>query len=1096
MSHAATNSSNLPASALRVRRGARSPWRLAFVALLSLLWLASAASAQVNIYQLRGSADYGIYTYNTTTNTVYDVYLGYPVNPAGTNSATLAQRQTDGMLFYVMFNSVNGGNNPVMYRFNPATPGVAPVQVGNGLGATVPSSLRMAFSPANGLLYYLPDTRNLYTIDTTTGIATATGVQVGAAITSGGDMAFSSTGQMYVITSSRTLYTVAANGTATRVGNAPVNFTGFPAGQQPDSTLGLAFDSGGRLLTQTRNPNRLYHIVLPVAATATPQANFVSNGDGDVTATGDMASANVPAPALSITKTVSSPTVYRGGAVSYTITVTNSSAYAVTSRVVDNVPASVTAINWACAATLPSFCAATNGNGNAIDTSVTLAAGASATYTVNGTISATAPAGTLTNTATVSLSVQPWLIEPVLTNNTASVNTTVNLNADLSVTKTDNLTNVTPGSIVTYTVVASNLGPDTAGGAIFTDTVPAELTGVAWTCGSPVAGATCGAASGSGNNISTTANLPTGGSVTYTITGTLSNTATGVLTNTARIVTPATGVTDPTDPTRTGAGNNSATDNTTINAVSDVRIAKSHTGNFTVGVNGSYTLTASNAGIGATSGTITVVDNLPAGLTVAAPIPTPANWDCSTTVVGSSTLTCTSITSIPAGQNHPTQIVLGVVVGAAAFAASPVTNVATISGGGEPAFNNGNNTASDPTTIVGSPNLTIAKTHTGNFTRGSTTASYTITVTNSGTAATNGTTVTVTDTVPAGLTPTAPTPPAGTVNGWSCNIAGQVVTCTRTDSLPAGQSYPVIPITVTVSQTAPNSVTNSVTVAGGGEPASLNGNNTATDPTTIVSSADLSLTKTADNSAPLINQLVTFTLTVSNAGPTNASGITVRDQLPAGLAFVSAAPAAAYDSATGIWTVGAVNSGANSTLQIVARVTASGTITNTAQVAASNAPDPDSTPDNNAAAEDDQASAILGALAPPAVELCKTFPGQSCVPPPSLPQQLPGAEITYVINFANRGGSPARTLAIADDVPLNTDFKVGSAATFLGSTGLTVSITYLDINGLSYSPASGGGGAPAGYDRNVKNILWTFAGDLSHTAPQNSGNVSFTVRIR
>ncbi|MDQ1612402.1 MAG: hypothetical protein QOG00_2333 [Pyrinomonadaceae bacterium] len=1068
-------------------------WRPVLITLVSLLAFAHTAAAQTNIYQLRGLSDYGIYVYNIPANSHTQLYKPYPLpNPGVTNSATLAQRPSDGMLFYVTY--VQNANNQQLYRYNPATPTVAPVAVGTGLGAGVPSSLRMAFSPT-GTLYYLPDTRVLYTIDTTTGVATP-GITVGTAtnITSGGDMAFNAAGTLYIVTSSKTLYTVSlVNGTATQIGNAALNFTDSSAANQPDATLGLAFDSTGRLLTQTRNPNRIYSIPLPVAANATPQANFVRNGDGDIVSTGDMASANVPQPNLSITKTVSSPIVYRGGAISYTLTVTNSSAYDVTGAVVDTVPASVTGVTWTCAATSPSFCAAANGSGNSINTSVTLAAGASATYDIDGTISATAATGTLTNQATVS--VPAWLTDSNLTNNTASVNTTVTLNANLGITKTDNLTNVTPGSPVTYTVVVSNAGTDTANGAIVTDTVPAQLTGVAWTCGSPVGGATCGAASGSGNNINTTANLPSGGSVTYTITGTLSNTATGTLTNTARVVTPATGVTDPDDPTRTGAGNNSATDNTTINLVPDVRIAKTHSGNFTVGVNGSYTLTASNAGNGATSGTITVTDNLPTGLTVAA-VPTPANWDCSTTVVGSSTLTCTSIVSIPAATTSANTITLSVVVGAAAFAASPVTNVATISGGGEPAFNNGNNTASDPTTILGSPNLIIAKTHTGNFTRGTTNASYTITVTNSGTAATNGTTVTVTDTVPAGLTPTAPTPPAGTVNGWSCVIAGQVVTCTRTDALPAGQSYPVIPITVTVSQTAANSVTNSVAVSGGGEPASLNGDNTATDPTTVVSSADLSLTKTANISAPLINQLVTFTLTVTNAGPSNAAGITVRDQLPAGLTFVSATPAASYNSVSGVWTVGSINSGANATLQIVARVTAAGTITNTAQVTASGAPDPDSTPNNNAAAEDDQASATLGALAPPSVILCKTFPGQSCSPPPSLPPQVPGADITYVINFTNTGGSPARTLAIADDVPLNTDFKVGTAAAALGSTGLTVSITYLDTNGAAYTPVSGGGGAPAGYDRNVKNVRWTFTGDLSPTAPQNTGNVSFTVRIR
>ncbi|HEX8456487.1 MAG TPA: hypothetical protein VF656_04120 [Pyrinomonadaceae bacterium] len=1107
MKHARANSFEQPGRPSRIARaGALASFavraaRQLFFVVSAVCAFACAASAQVNIYQLRGSTVYDIYTYNTTTNTVSTVYSNYPITPnvSTTNSATLAQRPSDGMLFYVMFLSTN---NPVMYRFNPATPNVAPVQVGTGLGAAVPSSLRMAFNPVNGLLYYLPDSRILYTIDTTTGVASATGITAGAAVTSGGDMAFSSTGQLYVITSGKTLYTVSlVNGTATRVGNAAVNFTDSPANAQPDATLGLAFDAAGRLLTQTRNPNRIYSIGLPVASTATPQGTFVSNGDGDINSTGDMASASVPAPNLSITKTDNATTVYRGGTVTYTIVVTNNSTFAVTGTVADNVPASLTSVTWNCTASAGSSCTTASGTGNNISTSATLEAGGTATYTITGTLSATAT-GTLSNTA----SVQPpaWLADSTPADNTATDNSTINLNANLSITKTDNLSSVNPGSSVTYTVVVGNAGPDAANGALVTDTVPAALTGVAWTCGSPVGGATCGAASGTGNNISTTANLPSGGSVTYTITGTLSATATGTLSNTAQVLTPATGVTDPNDPARTGANNNSATDTTTINLAPDLRITKTHTGNFTVGAGGTYTLTASNAGTGASSGTITVTDTLPTGLTVAS-VPTGTGWNCSATVVGSSAATCTSTNVINAGVTSPNPITLTVAVAPAALAASPVTNVASISGGGEPASLNGNNSVNDSTIIVGAPDLTITKTHTGNFTRGGV-GTYDITVTNSGTAATTGATVTVTDTLPAGLTPTAP---IGLTNGWTCGIAAQVVTCQRANALGAGASYPVINITVSVSQTAAASVTNTASVAGGGEPASLNGNNSASDPTTIVSSADLSLTKTANNSAPTINQNVTFTLTVTNAGPTNATGISLRDQLPAGLSFVSAAPAA-YNNATGVWTVGAVDSGSSATLQLIAKVTASGTITNKAEVIASGVPDPDSTPDNNNAAEDDQASAQLGVPQPPDVRLQKR-----CTSPANCetaPQQ-PGTELTYTITFTNTAGtSAAQGLTIVDVIPFSvdppnsaivrsTEFKVGSMTFSPGTSGLSITATgYKFYNDAINFPAPAPPWTPAApytpagtFDPNVTYVAWQLTGSMP---PGTSGSVSFTVRIR
>jgi hypothetical protein len=121
------------------------------------------------------------------------------------------------------------------------------------------------------------------------------------------------------------------------------------------------------------------------------------------------------------------------------------------------------------------------------------------------------------------------------------------------------------------------------------------------------------------------------------------------------------------------------------------------------------------------------------------------------------------------------------------------------------------------------PDLTVTKTHTGNFTQGDTGKTYSITVTNSGGAATNGT-VGITDTLPGGL---AATGINGT--GWNCNFSN--LTCTRSDALAGGSSYPAITLTVNVASNAPTSVTNIVTVSGGGE--TNTSNNTAGDQTTI-----------------------------------------------------------------------------------------------------------------------------------------------------------------------------------------------------------------------------------------------------------------------
>jgi uncharacterized repeat protein (TIGR01451 family) len=931
-----------------MRRTATPRRRLLLLAAFALLAFAQSASAQNMLYHIRGNAggNNNIWAINPATGVQTLVYANYP----GGNAATIAQRPSDGMIFYV----INGTNGQV-YRFNPATPGVAPVAIGpigpaTNTGAAVSGGFRMAFG--GNTLYYMignagTDANSLYTVNQTTGRATrVSGVNL---TNNGGDIAFNGS-TLFIVDQNRNLFT-----STTLTGNATAAGTiTFPSvsGTAPN-IIGIAFIAG-QMYVQTVGDAAAKTALWSVTGTTAASVTQIGGGNS---ATGDLASATVTPPNLSISKTVNSATVYRGGPISYTINVTNLGTYAVTGTVSDNVPASVTGVTWACSVSAaPSFCASANGSGNNISTSATLEPGASATYTVSGTVSASAATGTLTNTANVA--VPSWLTDSNTANNTASADTNVTLNANLGVTKTDGLANVNPGQTVTYTVVVSNAGPDASNGSVFTDTVPAALSGVTWTCGSPTGGAACGAANGSGNSISTTANLPANSSVTYTVNGTLSATATGTLSNTATVLTPASGVTDPNDPTRTGANNNSATDTTTINLVPDLGIAKSHAGDFTRGLTGSYTLTVSNSGTG-------------------------------------------------------------------------------------------------PTTAP----------------------------------------VTVTDTLPAGLQPTGPT---GNVGGWTCNIAGQTVTCTRSNALAAGQSYPSITVTVNVLQTAPASVTNTASVAGGGGDISA-ANNSDDDPTNVVSSADLSLTKTAGNPSPGINQSVTFTVTVSNAGPSNATGVAVSDQLPAGLAFVSATPSAgAYDQTTGVWSVGDLASATSATLQIVATVTTHGAFTNTAQVIASGQPDPDSTPNNNNAAEDDQASAALNVAAPPAVALCKTFPGQTCDPPPSLPDQLPGADITYVITFTNTGGSAAQSFRIIDPLPASTDFKLGSTAANLGTTGLTVVFEYSNDGGLSYAytPASGAGGAPAGYDRTVTHVRWVFSGALSQTSPNNAGSVQFAVRIR
>ncbi len=85
--------------------------------------------------------------------------------------------------------------------------------------------------------------------------------------------------------------------------------------------------------------------------------------------------------------------------------------------------------------------------------------------------------------------------------------------------------------------------------------------------------------------------------------------------------------------------------------------------------------------------------------------------------------------------------------------------------------------------------------------------------------------------------------------------------------------------------------------------------------------ADLEVTKDVDEPAPREGQTITYTVTVRNNGPTDATGVELTDVLPSGVTYVSDIPSqGAYDSGTGVWSVGSVTNGSIATLSLSASV--------------------------------------------------------------------------------------------------------------------------------------------------------------------------------
>ncbi len=147
--------------------------------------------------------------------------------------------------------------------------------------------------------------------------------------------------------------------------------------------------------------------------------------------------------------------------------------------------------------------------------------------------------------------------------------------------------------------------------------------------------------------------------------------------------------------------------------------------------------------------------------------------------------------------------------------------------------------------------------------------------------------------------------------------------------------------------------------------------------------ADLALSMQISNANPVLGDHIEITLELANDGPDEATGVIVTDELPDGLLFINAtASVGTYDNTTGAWNVGTLSSGGTATLLIEAETTAEVTLTNRAQVLASDQTDPDSIPGNSLPAEDDDAEVVVtvGALnLPPQVQddIIQARPGQS-----------------------------------------------------------------------------------------------------------------------
>jgi uncharacterized repeat protein (TIGR01451 family)/CSLREA domain-containing protein len=168
--------------------------------------------------------------------------------------------------------------------------------------------------------------------------------------------------------------------------------------------------------------------------------------------------------------------------------------------------------------------------------------------------------------------------------------------------------------------------------------------------------------------------------------------------------------------------------------------------------------------------------------------------------------------------------------------------------------------------------------------------------------------------------------------------------------------------------------------------ATLDNGTGAADVTINNCNSDLAISKT-DNPDPVeVGNNLTYTMAVENNGPSNATGVTMTDTLPAGVTFVSATPS--QGTCTGTSTVtcalGSLAVGPIATVTLVVTPTAPDTITNTATVTGN---ETDLTPANNTATEQTTVTApTTTTTLPPTTTttLPPTTTTTTTLPPPPL----------------------------------------------------------------------------------------------------------------
>ncbi|HYR94397.1 MAG TPA: DUF11 domain-containing protein [Methylomirabilota bacterium] len=513
--------------------------------------------------------------------------------------------------------------------------------------------------------------------------------------------------------------------------------------------------------------------------------------------------------------------------------------------------------------------------------------------------------------------------------------------ADLSITKSGSPDPVAPGANLTYLIEVANAGPDAATAVTVTDTIPSGTTFVSlaspagWTCLTIVGPITC-----------TIPTLGVGATAYFTLVVNVTAGDGATITNTATVVSATTDL---------NQRNNTATATTRVKRQADLAVTKTDTPDPVVaGADLTYDITLKNLGPNDAEN-VSLTDATPANTTFRSFSQTSGpGFSCSAPAVGGTgTVSCTIYTFV-AGATATFRLVVRV---------SPNTPDRTTLSNTATATSDtfdpcpGNNSATATTGVVTRADLSVTKSGAPDPVNAGGNITYTINVANAGPSdaqnaslgdatPTNTTFVSITQT--AGLSFSCTSPALGGTGTVTCTIA--------TFAAGASASFSLV---VNVNANTPDrtTISNTATISSSTTD-DVPRNNSATATTRVnAAGADLSVVKTGPTEQGAGFD-ISYTITVTNSGPSAASSVMLSDPTPTDTTFVSFTqnPGPTFTCSTpSVGGTGTVNcsvaslaSGATATFTLVVNVNANvveGTkITNTASVSSTTS-DPD--PTNN-----------------------------------------------------------------------------------------------------------------------------------------------------